>query len=191
MKTIKFLSMLTIAGALFTSCSNDDDNNISEPVNEEEVITTLRVTLVPESEGETIIMEYRDLDGNGPGEPVIDVSGNLMANTTYNGSTQVLNELEDPAENITLEVAEEDEEHQFFYSLSSTLDASAVYTDQDDDGNPVGINFDFITMEASEGTLTVTLIHLPNKNAEGVADGDISNAGGETDAEVTFNVTVE
>lgn len=190
MKSIKFLSVISIVGALLTSCSSDDDN-IPEPVNEQEVITTLTVTLVPEGEGETVVMQYRDIDGNGPGEPVIEVSGNLSANTTYNANTQFWNELEDPAENITLEVAEEDEEHQIFYTLSSTLNANAIYTDQDVNGDPVGINFDFITQEASEGTLTITLIHLPNKGAQGVADGDISNAGGETDAEVTFNIIVQ
>ncbi|MCM4158508.1 type 1 periplasmic binding fold superfamily protein [Antarcticibacterium flavum] len=190
MKTIKFLSMFAIAGALLTSCSSDDDNT-PEPVNEEEVITTLRVTLVPEEGGETIIMEYRDLDGDGPTAPVITVSGNLAANTIYFGSTEVWNELEEPADNITLEVAEEADEHQFFYNPGSGLDVRIIYTDEDDNGNPVGINFTMTTMEASEGTLTVTLIHLPNKDAEGVAEGDVTNAGGETDAEVTFNVTVE
>ncbi|HBK71516.1 MAG TPA: type 1 periplasmic binding fold superfamily protein, partial [Flavobacteriaceae bacterium] len=35
------------------------------------------------------------------------------------------------------------------------------------------------------------LRHEPNKSASGVSDGDITNAGGETDIEVIFNITVQ
>ena len=41
------------------------------------------------------------------------------------------------------------------------------------------------------GTITVTLRHEPNKDAAGVSSGDIANAGGETDIEVTFNVEIQ
>ena len=43
MKNSKLLSLLLIATLVFTSCDNDDP----EPVNEEEVITTLTATLTP------------------------------------------------------------------------------------------------------------------------------------------------
>jgi hypothetical protein len=32
---------------------------------------------------------------------------------------------------------------------------------------------------------------LPNKSATGVASGNIANAGGSTDAEVTFPITIQ
>ena len=38
---------------------------------------------------------------------------------------------------------------------------------------------------------TITLRHEPAKTATGVSGGDITNAGGETDIEVVFDVTVE
>ena len=42
LKTIKQLSLLFLISIAFTACSSDDDNtNNPEPVNEEEVITTL------------------------------------------------------------------------------------------------------------------------------------------------------
>jgi hypothetical protein len=47
------------------------------------------------------------------------------------------------------------------------------------------------TSSAGSGTLTITLRHEPNKDGDNVADGDITNAGGETDVEVTFNIDVE
>jgi len=37
----------------------------------------------------------------------------------------------------------------------------------------------------------VTLRHQPDKGAIGVSDGDITNAGGETDIEVLFDVIIE
>ena len=77
MKTIKLLSILFIASILFTSCDNDDP----EPVNEEEVITTMTATLTPVGGGGTIILKTQDLDGDGPDAPVVTVSGSLATNT--------------------------------------------------------------------------------------------------------------
>lgn len=182
MKNLKllFASLITVT---FVSCSNDDPS----PVNEEEVITTVRVTLV--NGGNTITLQSQDLDGDGPNAPVVTVSGNLDTNTTYTGTIEFLNELENPAEDITLEVEEEGTEHQVFYQLSNNL-GTITYTDTDTNGNPVGLTFNFETGNAGSGTLTVTLRHEPIKTATGVSSGDITNAGGETDVEVSFPITV-
>jgi len=169
---------------LFTvGCSKDDP----EPPNQEELITTLVYSL-SSTAGETVELRFEDLDGDGGMSPVI-TGGTLSANTVYQGAITLLNESESPAENITLEVAEEDLEHQFFFtSTIAGLDIS--YTDQDGDGNPVGLASSIATGAAGSGTITVILRHEPNKSASGVADGNIANAGGETDIEVTFDVTV-
>lgn len=180
---LKFLALFLSTSLVFTSCSNDD-----APVNEEEVITTVRVTLV--NGGQTITLESRDLDGDGPEEPVVTVSGPLNGNTTYTGSTVFLNELESPAEDITIEVEEEGYEHQVFYQLLSSL-GTVTYTDTDENGNPIGLSFTLITGSiAGSGNLTVTLRHKLNKTASGVTSGDITNAGGSTDAEVSFPIQV-
>ena len=47
MKKIKLFSALVLAGSLFVACSDDDDST-PEIVNEEEIITTVTVTLSPE-----------------------------------------------------------------------------------------------------------------------------------------------
>lgn len=184
MKTIKILTLALIT-IVFSACSNDDDNVNPTPVNEEEVITTLTATLVPQGGGTTITLRSQDLDGDGPNAPVVTVSGDLAVNTTYNGTIVLLNETEDPAENITTEVAEEDADHQFFFTATNSI-ATIAYTDQDDNGNPVGITFTATTTAAATGNLTITLRHEPNKSATGVSNGDITNAGGETDIQVTF-----
>ena len=187
MKTIKLFKLLFCTVALFTACSNDDDN--PTPVNEEEVITTLTATLTPAGGGAVITLQTRDLDGDGPNDPVVTVSGPLAANTAYTGSLDLLNETENPAESITEEIEEEDDEHQFFFS--STNGITFAYDDFDGDGNPLGLNFTMTTGAVSMGSVTITLRHEPNKDAAGVSDGDITNAGGETDISVTFNVDVQ
>lgn len=183
MKNLKLIALLVIPAIFSTSCSNDD-----APVNEEEVITTVRTTLT--GGGQVITLTSRDLDGDGPNAPVVTVSGNLVAGTTYTGSTTFLNELENPAEDITVEVEEEGADHQVFYQLPSSI-GTVTYTDTDANGKPIGLNFTLVAgTSGSTGTLTVTLKHLPNKTATGVAAGDITNAGGNTDAAVTFSVAV-
>ena len=181
---MKFLKYALLASTLiFASCSDDDDNT-PDPVNEEEVITTLTVTL--ESGSDTVVMQYQDLDGDGPDAATVTVSGSLNANTVYDGSIVLLNETEMPAENVTEEIQEEDLDHQFFYTVGSGLDVATEYIDFDSAGNPLGLNFVLNTGSASSGGLTFTLRHEPNKPNTG-----LENAGGETDIEVTFDVTVE
>ena len=174
---------LATASLFLASCSDDDNG----PVNEEEVITTVITTLTNGST--TITLTSRDLDGDGPNDPLVTVSGNLTANTVYNGETTFLNELDTPADNITTEVEEEGEEHQIFYQIPSAL-GTIGYTDFDVNAKPVGLTFTYTTGNAGTGNLTVTLRHLPNKSAAGVAAGDITNAGGATDAQVTYPIVI-
>lgn len=182
MKNLFFV--LLTCSALFSSCETDD------PVipNEEEVITTVNFTLTPSGGGTPVVMSFRDLDGDGGNAPTI-TSGVLAANSTYTGSVQFLNELETPAEDITEEVEEEDDEHQLFYATTGGITVS--YLNTDGDGLPLGLMTEVNTSAAGAGTITITLRHEPNKSAMGVSDGNIANAGGETDIEVSFAVNVQ
>ncbi|MDO6490418.1 MAG: type 1 periplasmic binding fold superfamily protein [Cellulophaga sp.] len=183
-KNIRKASLIAFSSIALISCSDDDD--APEEQNEEEVITTIIVKLTPEAGGTTLTLMSKDDDGSdGPNAPVVDVE-QLAANTTYNATITLLNETESPAEDITLEVEEEDDEHQFFYTVSGAI-SSTEYTDMDEDGNPVGITFTLTTGDAGNGTLGVTLRHEPKKPN----DGTTADAGGATDVEQTFSLTVE
>lgn len=183
---MKYLFSLCIAASfLATSCSNDDDAT-PEIVNDEEVITTLTVSMTPQGNGDEVVWTTRDLDGDGPNAPVVTIVGNLIAGTTYDGVIKVLNETENPAEDITTEVEEESNEHQFFYTPSASLNVSTTYSNFDDNGNPLGTQFSLIAGSASAGSITFTLRHEPTKPNTGLGD-----AGGETDIAATFNVTVQ
>ena len=183
MKSIHTYIIALIAGIVTLSCSSDDDNT-PVVINEEEIITTVRVQLTSATGNATL--ESVDSDGDGPNAPVISIVGDIAANTTYTGTVQFLNETEDPAEDITEEVEEESDEHQVFFTSASGLNVSTEYGNFDGDGNPLGTQFTFITGDASTGNFTVTLRHEPTK-----PNTDLADAGGDTDVEVTFNVEVE
>lgn len=189
MKTINLLLSIGIISLLFiTSCKKDEPENPTIP-NEEEVITTLIYTLTPDSSGAPVIFSFQDLDGDGGNAPVI-TEGTLSAGTTYNGSLQLLNELSNPVDDITIEIEAEAEDHQFFFP-TTVSDINLSYNDLDSNGHPIGLATILATNGNNTGTLTIILRHEPNKSASGVSDGDITNAGGETDIEVTFNVEIK
>lgn len=187
MKTIKLLSILFIGLTVFTACS-DDDNPIV--INEEEVITTVEVTLTNDADTtDQVILTSTDLDGDGPNDPVVTIQGTLTAGVMYNGMVKFLNETEDPAEDITEEVAAEADEHQVFYQVGNL--GTVTYSDEDANGNPIGLAFVYnAAATTGTGTITVILRHEPVKDAAGVSNGDITNAGGSTDASVSFDVTL-
>lgn len=177
-----------VAVALITACGDDDD---PEPVNEEELITTLNVTFTNTGDAtDVVVASFQDLDGPGGDAPVVQ-NPTLTANANYSVAVEFLNEQESPAENITEEVEEEDDEHQVFFVPGNGLGFIYTYGDADADGNPLGLTGTAAIGDAGTGSLNVLLIHEPNKTASGVRNGDPSNAGGETDMSVTFNVTVQ
>lgn len=190
MKTLKYLSLLFITSLTLTACSSDDP----EVVNEEELITTVTAIFTPVGGGDAITLQYKDLDGEGGDDPVTSISGSFEANTTYEGNVTFLNETTDPAENITLEILEEGDEHQLFYITTGTLN-SLSYSDDaanfDSNGFPIGLQSVFTTTDSATGTLTIILRHEPTKDGANVSSGDITNAGGSTDASVTFSIVVE
>lgn len=170
------------------ACSEDEPEAPVIP-NEEELITTLKWQLISSDNQDTLNFLFRDLDGDGGTAPTIETM-DLKANTTYSASVQLLNELENPAEDITEEVSAEAEDHQFFYQTDIT-GLSVSYSDSDLNGNPVGIITSLSTSDASSGNLSITLLHMPDKFATGVAAGDMAQAGGESDISISFNLNVQ
>jgi len=183
-KTIKLLAILFISTLTFTACSEDDHDDHDDHDHEEEVITTVNYTLT--SGSDVVTLTYRDLDGEGGNEGVTTVSGSLSANTTYAGAIELLNETESPAENMTEEIEEEDDEHEFFFT-STVSGLTISKTDLDANGNPLGLETSLASGAAGSGSITIVLKHEPTKPN----DGTSASAGGSTDLEVTFNVTVQ
>ncbi|MDC0371940.1 type 1 periplasmic binding fold superfamily protein [Flavobacteriaceae bacterium] len=192
MKKQTFLLPLLILSLIFTGCSDDDDHDDhSHPVNEEEIITTVEVTL---SDGtNSYVLIWEDLDGDGPDLPII--TGATIPSNSYDAEIQLYNKTLDPTDDeyvVTTEILEEDVDHQFFFNASNGLNVfDFVYADADVDGNPIGQQFIIEDVSGSGGDLNIVLLHEPNKNADGVSDGDITNAGGDTDIDITFPIIVQ
>ena len=186
MKKIKYISIIAISAISFSSCSLDDEN--PQLINEEEIITTIIATF---TNGENVVtMTSYDEDGDGPVAPVVSVNGNFTAGETYSGTIQFVNQSVLPEQEITEEVEAEGDEHQIFFQHNGL--GTFSYADEDVNGNPIGLNFSFTASSTpTTGNLTITLIHEPDKFAEGVSGGIPTHAGGSTDAEVIFPVVVE
>ena len=179
------LTCIVIIQLFFIACEKPN------PIvpNEEELITTLTYTLTPTDGDTAVSLSFNDLDGTGGNNPVV-MGGTLKANKTYTGTLNLLNESASPAESITDEIEEEKEEHQFFFQ-SNISNVNITYNDQDANGHPVGLSTTLTTGAASSGSITIILRHEPNKSGADVSGGDITNAGGETDIEVTFLIDVQ
>lgn len=183
-----FLSILLLSSVLILSCKKDDP----KPVNEEEVLTTLILTFTP-SDGSAIkYIMYKDLSPEDTAGSVI-TSDTLERNKTYTMTVSVLNETFTPTQNITAEIRSEGTEHQFFFIQNPLgLFSSLEYNDKDAEDNPIGlINVAKTSDSELSGTIRIVLRHELLKLGIGVPDGDITNAEGETDIDVTLPVAIK
>jgi hypothetical protein len=164
------------------SCGEDEDPLIE---NEEEVITAVTVTFTPENSGqETVVYGFSDPDGDGGGAPVFSYTGTLVANSVYGSQVSFGN----ATGTIDAEIVAEGTDHQVF--ITNTAGILFAYDDLDSDGNPLGLLTTANVNAAGTGAMTLTLRHEPAKSSS-VGIGDLNLAGGETDVEVTFDVTVQ
>lgn len=193
MKLTKLLFIGLTVSAFAVACGDDDEETIVEPP---EVITTVNLTFTDGSN--TITAQWRDADGDGAGAPVVTDPSPLAANTTYSLSIELLNELESPPEDITEEIREEAEEHQFFFPTTGGIldvmidDVESDYADNlEGDDLPVGLSSQVTTIMAGTGTLNVVLKHLPPLNDMPQKTGTNTILDGESDIDVTFDITVQ
>lgn len=184
------MGIALMALLVFNGCKKKKEDP-TPPQNEEELITTVKLkvknTLLSSDSTEVV---WKDTDGDGGNAPTIGAL-TIQANSFYSAYLTLLDESKSShVHDITEEINNEKEEHQFFYQATGNM-SNFAYVDKDANNNPVGLQFSFQTGAAGSGTLKITLRHKPNKSATGVSSGDITNAGGETDIEVTFPVTIQ
>ncbi len=193
MKTIRNFSMLAMALAVVfavgckkdddTPQPHDDDHHGGGHSHEEEVITTMIIDFVDTAGVQpNVQVAFRDPDGDGGNAPTQHDTIRLVANTYYNASVTLLNEAETPAEDITVEVQNEDDEHLFCYTPTNT-NVSVVRTDSDGTFE-VGLLSRWFTGAAATGETKVVLKHQP-----GIKDGTCSP--GDTDIEVDFITEIQ
>ncbi|WP_420578121.1 hypothetical protein [Ekhidna sp.] len=185
---------LIVTGGLLTSCG-DDDAPAAE--NEEEVIDLVTLTFTPQGGGTAIVAKAEDPDGEGVTDFETEAI-NLNINTTYNLSITIENTEE--GENITEEIAEEDEEHMFFFSFTTDIFSDPAgngnvdsrsddvnYSDQDADGNPIGLSTSWTTADitSSNGEFRVILKHQPD-----IKSSTSTSTDGESDIDITWTINI-
>ena len=190
MKTIRNYSIAVVVlfTLLMAGCKKDDDSPVpasatTPPTHEVEVMTSLIISFIDTAGVQpSVNYAFRDPDGDGGNGPTVHDTIRLVANTYYNATVQVLNETESPAEDVTLEVLDEDDEHLFCYDPSNT---NVSVTRTDSDGTyEIGVTSRWDTGAIATGNTTITLKHQP-----GVKDGTC--APGDTDIEVTFVTEIQ
>lgn len=216
METARTLTAMAVV-ATATACSDVKDVDGTGDDGHDHnhgVATTLVLNFTPEGGGDTLSFTFQDPDSVSDAELddiVLPDAGEGAEHeaAAYTLDIEVWNELEDPAEDLTPELAELGQEHQLFFTGSAvdgpaTTNDGAIlahdYADSDADGLPIGLSNTITTQDFGTGELTVTLRHLPNENreptkleglADDVASGGFGSIGGDNDIQVTFDVDVE
>jgi len=177
--------------------------------------TTVILNFAPLDGGDILSFSWSDPENDG--NPIIDdivlPDGSDMAEhaaRTYDVTVELWNDLEDPAEEVTPEILEQDDAHQFFF-MGSAVEGPATgenpdaivehaYADFDANGLPLGSENTFTTLALGSGALRVVLRHMPPEDgnpvkveglAETVAQDGFGAIGGGDDVDVTFDLTVE
>jgi len=186
-QTNKIAILFLAFTAAFSACKK---KTTPTPV-EQELITTVKL-IVTNGAGFAQTFIYKVENGFGSttaGTIQIDTI-KLAPNTTYSVTTELYNEKESPAENITEEVLDEMDEHLFLYqSMPASGAGSITFSNGSKDGNNLPFNqtITFVTGNAGTGSLQVDLIHEPT-NKSGITP-DLS--GGETDAQAIYPVRIQ
>jgi len=186
MKKITLIAFgIMLFGTTLVSCKKDKPEE-----NDEELITTMRLTFVPVGAGNTVTYQFDDADGPG-GAAATQQEIVLAPSKTYNVTLQLLNRTVTPVDDITLEVAAEAGAHRFYYLPTAGSNISVSGFDNDPAGVPLGITSTWTTGAAATGKVTVTLRHYAG-TPPGKAVADLVNSTkSSTDIEVVFDSRIQ
>jgi len=178
-------TVLTAMIFISSGCGSDELVNPPNP-NEQELTTTLILSLKDSSSGEQFSFIFDDPDGEGGNPPTTFDTINVGAGKTYFAETILLNKSVTPVDTLTNEVLEEGTEHQFFY-ITNGVSTVISYNDSDANGNPIGLKTIWQNGAVSNGRILVILKHQPGIKAPAPGDPNI----GETDVQIDFAARVQ
>ncbi len=166
-----------------TSCEDDEPKPI---VDEQEVITTVKLSLVPEGKGQNVTATFSDPDGTGGNNPTVETLV-LAPNTTYKMTVTLSDDSQATSKDLTAEVKNKGDEHELFFDKVGSLNITSVQkTDMDKNNRPIGLEATIVTGAASTGKLRVTLKHQPGLKGN---TSDISK--GATDVQAEFPAVIQ
>ncbi len=180
------LYALLFTVVVLSGCNRKDP----EPENEKESINRMEVVFTPVTGGASVTFLFSDPDGDGGNPPTITVQP-LRARTAYNVTLTLAKEEGSKREDKTAEIRTEADEHQFFFIINPATLMTHRYDDADRNNRPLGLRNVMETQAAGRGSLRIVLRHDLNKAFAGLNNTNFMQAGGETDIDVTFPVTVQ
>ncbi|CCG98329.1 hypothetical protein FAES_0315 [Fibrella aestuarina BUZ 2] len=177
------MGVLVIGGLLAGSCKKGTD---PLPADENELITTVSLRFTQGSNTQTFI--YQDKDGDGGAAPTKFDNVTLTANQSYTMTVDLVDESKTPAQSITDEIREKQDEHLFVFTPTPATLLTYTYADKDTRNFPIGLTGTVQTGAAGTGQLNVRLRHQPPINGAPVKNGTATP--GSDDVNLNFNVTV-
>jgi hypothetical protein len=184
-KNVLFSAVLLFFVFVMNSCKKDP---VVDP-NEGELITTVRLkfTNTLSSSTNSLVYEFKDLDGEGGAAPVKFDDIVLQKNIPYTCQVTILNESVSPADDITKEIKAEANDHQFYFVPSNPSLLSVSNLDTDTQSLPLGLSSFWVTgVNPGTGTVKIALKHKPGTKA---ANDPITK--GETDIELDFKLIIQ
>lgn len=179
-----YLLLALMGSVIFSTSSCGGDEPV--PIDEEEVITAVTISLTPTGKGQDAEATISTLTGT----QVQNAPLTLKAGTTYDAVITLTDESTNPVTDRTAEIREENDEHLFVYTFTADANSQAslnvVIEDKDQGGRDVGLESTVTTgPNTGNGKLRVILKHQPG----GLKTGTNTTAG-TTDVDVNFNVIV-
>ena len=172
--------------------------NIKEGNEEEEVINEVVLTFTS-ADGETVTATWFDQDGDGVANPTID-NIDLEEGGEYTLAITLANTLGMEREDVTAEIMDEDDEHQFFFAFTENIFANPTgngnidnaadavnYADQDDNGLPVGLS---TTWTAGAHTDAAGEFRIVLKHQPGIKSATSTAEEGGTDIDIVFPLNI-
>jgi len=187
MKKLKFIALGIASTAFIASCSKDD--SAPQIINQEEVITDVSLSFSNEAEE---VSTYTFTDPQYRDENYIAPIISLEKGKTYQVEANFYNKSNpNEIEVLTEEILEERDDHFITYAFTE-VNVDLSRTDgplsTDSNGVQIGLSTQWLAASAGNGAVIVKLIHQPTEKITTPAEGLFS--GGETDAQVSFEVKV-
>jgi hypothetical protein len=177
-----------ITSTLVFSCKKDDDVKPEE--NDEEVITTMKLSFAPVGGGASKEFTFDDPDGPGGNVPTKQTIS-LPPNKTYKVSIILLNKTKTPVDTISNEVQTESAAHRIYYEPTSGNNITVSNLDADGNGVPLGLQSDWVTTAVATGKIKITLRHYPSNPPNKATSDLVNSTKSSTDIEVEFDTVIQ
>jgi hypothetical protein len=182
---LKLGLLCLLVSTVITACKKDKGES-----NEEEVITTLTLTFVPQGGGATLVYKKDDPDGPGGSNPVTDQIV-LSPSKTYDVAVTLSNKTVNPVEDITEEVEEEETAHRFYYEITAGTGVTVSGLNNDTNGVPLGLASVWTTAATGSGKIKITLRHYPAVPPNKATADLVTSGKSETDIDAEFNFSIQ